>query len=139
MTELKTQPTDKSVLDFIDRVKNSRRKDDALVLLNLFANVTGQPAVIWGDSIIGFGTYTYALANGSQQTFLRSGFSPRKQNLSIYVGAGMSEHPHLLTSLGKHKTSKACLYINKLADIDMAVLEQIIQTDLEVMNQRYPA
>lgn len=138
MAENKTKANENSLSSFLETVDNQRRRDDAEVLIRLFNDVTGHEPVMWGSSIIGYGSYTYELANGKQETFLRSGFSPRKQNLSIYVGAGMSEHPALLTSLGKHKTSKACLYINKLADVDMSVLTQIIKADLDVMNQRYP-
>ena len=112
MAEIKTKATPASVDSFIDTIENSRRQEDAKVLLALYTKITGEPPVMWGSSIIGYGTYVYQLADGSQNPFMRSGFSPRKQNLSIYVGAGMSEHPELLESLGKHKTSKACLYIN---------------------------
>jgi hypothetical protein len=138
MAELKTKATTQSVLAFIHSLDNARRRQDALALLDMFSQITGEQPILWGDSIIGYGTYTYDLANGKQGTFMRSGFSPRKQNLSIYVGAGMSKYPDLLTNLGKHKTSKACLYINKLADVDMVMLAKIVQSDLEVMNQTYP-
>ena len=138
MADIKTKATHESAEAFVDAVENNRRREDAKVLLSLFAKITGKPAVMWGPSIIGYGNYTYELADGSKAPFLRSGFSPRKQNLSIYVGAGMSANPELLKNLGKHKTSKACLYINKLADIDMDVLEAIIQADLAEMNKRYP-
>lgn len=138
MSELKTRPTDAAVADFIQSVENKRRREDAWLLLKLFKSVTGKDPVMWGPSIIGYGTYTYTLANGKQNQFMRSGFSPRKQNMSVYVGAGMSENPQLLERLGKHKTSKACLYINKLDDIDLSVLEELIRADLAVMEQRYP-
>ena len=138
MAELKTKATTACVATFIDNIENSRRRQDALILLDMFKQITGMKPILWGDSIIGFGDYTYDLADGSQGNFFRLGFSPRKQNLSIYVGAAMSEHPELLKDLGKHKTSKACLYINKLADVDLSVLAQIIQAALDVMNERYP-
>jgi len=138
MAEIKTKATPASVDSFIDTIENSRRQEDAKVLLALYTKITGKPPVMWGGSIIGYGTYVYQLADGSQNPFMRSGFSPRKQNLSIYVGAGMSEYPELLENLGKHKTSKACLYINKLADVDMGALEAVIRADLAAMDQRYP-
>ncbi|GAC14643.1 DUF1801 domain-containing protein [Aliiglaciecola lipolytica] len=137
-SENKTQPTEADVIEFINQVENAQRREDALVLLDMFKDITGEQPVLWGSSIIGFGTYTYALASGKKQAFMRSGFSPRKQNLSVYVGAGMAEKPELMENLGKHKTSKACLYINKLADVDLAVLASIIKSDIAVMNLRYP-
>lgn len=138
MSELKTRATKASVIDFINGVAHQGRREDAKVLLGLFSQITQTDAVLWGDSIVGFGAYTYELANGKKNKFLRSGFSPRKQYLSIYVGCGMAQRPELLDRLGKHKTSRACLYINKLADVDMTVLEQIIRADFTAMNQRYP-
>ena len=138
MAENKTKANSVSVSSFIDSVENQRRRHDAETLLTLYNKVTGQEPVMWGTSIIGYGEYTYELANGKHEKCLRSGFSPRKQNLTLYVGAGIAEHSEILTTLGKHKTSKACLYINKLADVDMKVLEQLIEADLAVMNQRYP-
>lgn len=138
MAEIKTKATPASAENFIESVENKRRREDAKVLLAMFSRITEQPPVMWGTSIIGYGTYVYQLADGSRNPFMRSGFSPRKQNLSIYVGAGMSEHPELLENLGKHKTSKACLYINKLADVDLNALEALIRADLAVMNQKYP-
>ncbi len=138
MSELKTQVNDASVLDFIACVENKQRKEDALTLLALFSRITGEEAKMWGPSIIGFGEYTNTLASGKTNNWMRSGFSPRKQNLSLYVMAGLSERMDLVEKLGKTKTSKACLYINKLADVDMDILEQLIKADLEIMNKRYP-
>ncbi|GAB2701380.1 DUF1801 domain-containing protein [Aliiglaciecola aliphaticivorans] len=137
-SENKTQANDVDVVSFIHRIEATRRREDALVLLDIFKQVTGQNPTMWGSSIIGFGRYTYTLASGKQEQFLRSGFSPRKQNLSIYVGAFLSENNSLLDKLGKHKTSKACLYINTLADIDLQILKQIISSDLHIMDKRYP-
>lgn len=138
MSELKTVVNDNQPYDFIMSVENQRRKEDALVLLTLFERVTGVKAKMWGTSIVGYGDYTYTLANGKTDKFMRSGFSPRKQNLTLYVMAGFSERMDLVDKLGKVKTSKACLYINKLADVDMQILEQLIRADLEIMNSRYP-
>lgn len=138
MADLKTHPTDVSALDFVNAVENERRKADALVLLEMYKRITGQEPVMWGPSIIGYGTYTYTLANGKRNRFMRSGFSPRKQNMTVYVGAGIAENPQILERLGKHKTSKACLYVNKLDDVDLSVLEELIRADLAVMDKRYP-
>lgn len=138
MSDLKTRPTDATAEEFIQSVDNARRQEDAFVLLEIFNRITGEKPVMWGPSIIGYGSYTYTLANGKHNQFMRTGFSPRKQNMTIYVSAGFSENPGLLERLGKHKTSKACLYINKLADIDLVVLEDLIKADLAVMEKRYP-
>lgn len=139
MSELKTAVTENVPGEFIMSVENQRRQEDALVLLELFERVTGEKAKMWGPSIIGFGEYTHTLASGKTNKWMRSGFSPRKQNLTLYVMAGFSERMDLVERLGKIKTSKACLYINKLADIDMEILEQLICADLEIMNRRYPS
>lgn len=139
MSELKTAVTENDPGEFIMSVENQRRQEDALFLLELFERVTGEKAKMWGPSIIGFGEYTHTLASGKTNKWMRSGFSPRKQNLTIYVMAGFSERMDLVEKLGKIKTSKACLYINKLADIDMEILEQLICADLEIMNRRYPS
>ena len=138
MSELKTKPTLMEPKAFIDGLSDEKKRNDADVLLTIMSDITQQQPTMWGDSLIGFGQYKYQYASGRKGEWFRVGFSPRKQNLSIYVGAGMSANPELLKNLGKHKTSKACLYINKLADIDMDVLEAIIQADLAEMNKRYP-
>ena len=138
MSEAKTKPSDKDVVAFIQSVENTRRREDAMVLLELYNKITGEAPVLWGDSIIGYGTYDYHYASGRSGSWMRSGFSPRKQSLTLYVMAGFSERPDLVEKLGKVKTSKACLYINKLADVDMDVLAELIQADLDVMNTRYP-
>lgn len=138
MAELKTQPTSEDVLTFIASIDNEQRRKDAEAVLALYRDITGEEAVMWGPSIIGFGSYQYQNKDGKQHSFLRSGFSPRKQNMTVYVGAGMSEHPELLEGLGKHKTSKACLYFTKLSSVDQEKLIAIIKADLEVMNRRYP-
>lgn len=135
----KTQPTNASVSAFIEQVPQAQKKSDSLILLEIFQRITGEKPVIWGDSIIGFGSYHYKYASGREGDFLRSGFSPRKANISIYLMLGFSKRQTLLAALGKHKTSVSCLYINKLADIDLAVLEQLIQANLNEMNEKYPS
>ncbi|MFC3095428.1 DUF1801 domain-containing protein [Alteromonas sediminis] len=138
MAEPKTRPTDIDVVSFIHTVENEQRKEDAFQLLEWFISITGQQPVMWGDSIIGFGQYRYANRDGREHTFFRSGFSPRKQNMSVYVGAGMSAYPELLDGLGKHSRSKACLYFTKLANVDETALKKLIRADLDTMNLRYP-
>lgn len=127
MSELKTLPNDASVEAFIDQVPDETRRNDSITLLNMFEKITGEKAKMWGTAIIGFGKYHYKSERSSQEgDWPLVGFSPRKQNLTLYVMSELTTFDDLLEKLGKHKTSKACLYINKLADVDPAVLEKII-------------
>jgi hypothetical protein len=138
MAENKTQPTDTSVLDFIQSVENKQRQADALALLQIFAKVTKQDAVLWGSSIIGYGTYSYQTADKKSHQFMRTGFSPRKQNMALYIMVGFADFEEKMQRLGKFKTGKSCLYINKLSDVDEQVLSELIQLSLEEMARRYP-
>jgi hypothetical protein len=122
----KTAPTAVSVADFIDAVENESRRADAKTLLALFKRITGEEAVMWGPSIIGFGTRHYKYESGREGDILLAGFSPRSANLVLYLHKDFDGAEKLLAKLGKHKTSMACLYVNKLADLDMAVLEELI-------------
>jgi Domain of unknown function (DU1801) len=129
MGELKTQENDASVTDFIDAVPEETKRRDSYVLLELFKRVTGQEPRMWGTSIIGFGKYHYKSERSTQEgDWPLAAFSPRKQNLTLYF---MSDFDTFLADdlakLGKHKTSKACLYINRLADVDVAVLEEAVR------------
>ena len=126
MAEIKTKPSDASVDAFLDAVEHPVRRADGHTLRALMQRVTGEPAMMWGPSIIGFGSYNYRYASGHGGDMCRIGFSPRKANLVLYVG-GFPEYQALLEKLGKHKSSKACLYLNKLADTDPAVLEEIVR------------
>jgi len=124
VVETKTRPTQINVNAFIETVANPRRRADARALLQAMERITGEPATMWGPTIIGFGTYHYRYASGYEGDMCRVGFSPRTASLVLYVG-GFPEYDALLGRLGKHKRSKACLYINKLADVSMAVLDEI--------------
>jgi len=130
LAENKTQPTDVPVADFLDGVEHKTRRADALVLDAMFRDVTGWEPVMWGPTIIGYGSYDYAYESGRSGTFLATGFSPRKSNLSIYIMPGYTDFSSYLDRLGKHKTGAACLYINKLADVDQAVLAELIGAGL---------
>lgn len=126
--ETKTKPTKASVRDFIAAVENDTRREDARVLLKLFEKVTGWRAQMWGPTIIGFGRHSYAYESGHSGEMIACGFSPRKANLVLYCNlSDPKEKAELLGKLGKHRKSVACVYINKLADVDMAVLEKIIR------------
>lgn len=126
MAENKTQPTSASVDDFIAQIDNPRRRADALISLKLYEEITGLPPVMWGPSIIGFGSLHYAYESGREGDMPAAAFSPRKAYLTFYVGDKFEGAPQLYAKLGKHKKSVACLYINKLDDVDLDVLREII-------------
>ena len=126
MPENKTKPTSASVDDFIAGIQNSRRRADALTTLKMYKEVTGLPAVMWGPSIIGFGTHHYVYDSGREGTVPAACFSPRKANMTFYVGEKFESAGALYASLGKYKKSVACLYINKLDDVDLSILHEII-------------
>ena len=131
MAKLKTQPHNASVEDFLTRVENEPRKKDAFEVLELMKRVTGEEPVMWGASIIGFGSYHYKYASGREGDWLAAGFSPRKQALTLYITSGFDEHDDLLTRLGRHRTGKSCLYIKRLTDIDMDVLAELVRLSVK--------
>jgi Domain of unknown function (DU1801) len=124
MAEIKTRPTGVSVDAFLDGVGHLVRRADGKAVRAMMERVTGEPATMWGPSIVGFGRYHYRYASGHEGDMCRLGFSPRSANLVLYVG-GFPEYEALLAKLGKHRRSRACLYLNKLADVDPAMLEEI--------------
>lgn len=134
MAENKTQPTDASVHEFIAGIENARRRADALTALDIYEEVTELAPVMWGPSIIGFGSVDYKYASGRSGTMPAAGYSPRKANMTFYVGDGFEGAAELYAKLGKHRKSVACLYINKLDDVDLTVLREIIAREYaEVM------
>lgn len=135
--ELKTKPTEHSVIEFIEQVENVKKREDAFHLLNIFTETTGYEAKMWGPSIIGFGSYHYKYESGHEGDAAIVGFSPRKSNLSLYLFVQDLKCQELLKKLGKHKTGKACVYINKLADIDVNVLKQLIKRSVEAVSEKY--
>jgi hypothetical protein len=122
----KTQATDASVEAFLAKVEPEQRREDGRLVAEMMARITGEPATMWGPSIIGFGTHHYRYESGREGDICRIGFSPRKAQLVFYVGAGSGRLDPLLAKLGKHSTGKGCLYVKKLADVDQAVLEALI-------------
>jgi hypothetical protein len=131
LVEIKTKPTAASVDNFIDNLKNEQKRKDSFVLLEMMKKASGEEPVLWSSSVIGFGTKRYkSPTTGREVDWLRIGFAPRKTNLSIYISVGIKEHAIALKKLGKHKTGVGCLYINKLEDIDLKVLKQMIDTAL---------
>ena len=135
--ENKTQPTDVSPADFIASVEHDRRREDAEVLLRWFEDVTGYAPKMWGPSLIGYGRYHYKYDSGREGDMLVTGFSPRKANLVMYIMPGYCDMGEKLVRLGKHKLGKSCLYINKLADIDMDVLREIVEDGVAYMKANY--
>ena len=138
MAENKTQATDASVSEFIATVDHPTRKADAAALDALFRKVTGWQPEMWGPSIIGYGRYQYVYDSGREGDFLATGFSPRKSNMSIYIMPGYADFGDILARLGKHKIGKSCLYVNKLADIDLDVLEELIRAGLKDLDAKWP-
>ena len=131
MAENKTRKTGASVDAFLASIEHERRRADGLVLLQMMKDVTGLDPDMWGPSIVGFGEYHYRYESGREGDFFLVGFSPRKQNLSLYIPSGFPEHDALLAALGKHRRGGSCLYVNKLADVDLAVLRELIARGFE--------
>ena len=137
MSSPKTQLNDASVEDFLNRIEDPSKRKDSFLFLNLFKKVTGMKPAMWGDSIIGFGSYHYVYASGREGDWMLVGFSPRKQKFSLYMMSGFDKFDELLKNLGKHKTSKACLYVNKWEDINPLVLEELILQSIAYTKEKY--
>lgn len=133
----KTKPTRQRPEDFIASIENETRRSDAMRLLALFRETTSLAPKMWGPSMIGFGRYHYKYESGREGDFMLTGFSPRKSSLVVYIMPGYRDMSEPLSRLGKHKLGKSCLYINKLADIDEAVLQEIIRDGVQYMRARY--
>lgn len=138
MYELKTKETDASVIEFIESVDHPKKREDAFRLLDIFTEVTGYDAKMWGPSIIGFGHYHYKYQTGHEGDAPLVGYSPRKAKISLYFAPGDFEREQLLQQFGKHTTGKACVYINKLADVDEAILKALIQQSIAFFRKTYP-
>lgn len=137
MAENKTQVTDVDPKEFIASVEHPTRRADAEVLLEMFTRVTGVEPKMWGPSIVGYGRYRYEYRSGRTGEWMLTGFAPRKSNLVVYVMPGYEDKTDELERLGKHRTGQSCLYINKLADVDLAVLEEIIADGVAQMRAEY--
>lgn len=137
MSANKTVGTNASVADFIARVEHPTRRADAETLDAMFRRVTGWVPKMWGPTIIGYGEYHYTYDSGREGDFLATGFSPRKANQSIYIMPGYADYGEILGRLGKHKMGKACLYVTKLADIDLDVLEELVRAGLRDLDAKW--
>ncbi len=131
MAELKTKATEASVVDFLSDIPDEKKRKDAFEVLELMQDITKQPPKMWGNSIIGFGTYHYKYKSGREGEWFLTGFSPRKQDLTLYINGGFEQHHELIQQLGKYKASKgACLYVKKLEDIKLPVLKKLIKASV---------
>ena len=137
MTELKTKPSNKSVTEFLNNVENQRKRDDSFKILKIMREITQEEPVLWGDSIVGFGSYHYKYKSGREADWLQIGFSPRKQSLTVYIMDGFEKYDELLTQLGKYKTGKSCLYINKLEDVNLTVLKELISESIKYVKENF--
>ena len=137
MAEQKTKPTEQPVTDFLDRIDNAQVRDDCYTLIEMMKKVTGSEPKLWGSSIIGFGKYHYKYDSGHEGDSCLTGFSPRKQNISLYVMLGIIDNQDLLKDLGKHKAAKGCLYIKKLDDVNMSILEKLVKRSVDALKKKY--
>ena len=138
MAKMKTTPTQASVDAYIDAVEDARKRTDCRAVAAMMAEVTGAPARMWGPSIVGFGSYHYRYASGREGDFMETGFAARKRAVTLYIMAGFSEYGDLLAKLGKHHTGKSCLYVKCLADVDQAVLREMVERSVAWIRARYP-
>lgn len=138
MAVLKTKKNTASVTKFINAIEDKQRRADARKIMVMMRAATGKRAAMWGTSIVGFGSYRYRYASGREGNWMLVGFSSRKQNLAVYIMSGFSQFDTLLKKLGKHKTGKSCLYINRLEDIDAKVLQELIRCSVEYIRKKYP-
>jgi hypothetical protein len=138
MYEQKTKETDADVIEFIESVENTKKRQDAYKLLELFEETSGFPAKMWGPSIIGFGSYHYVYATGHSGDAPLVGFSPRKAKISLYFATGDPDRGPLLQRLGKHTSGKACVYINKTEDVDLEVMKELITQSIDFLQDLYP-
>lgn len=138
MSELKTKVNNADVVAFLNGVADERKRQDCFAVLELMRRVTGAEPKMWGDSIVGFDSYRYVYATGRSGDWPITGFSPRAQNITLYIMAGFDQYDVLLARLGKHKIGKSCLYIKRLTDVDLTVLEELVALSVEHMRRTNP-
>ena len=137
MAELKTKATGKSVQQFLRSVNDRKRRDDCQSILKLMRQITRSKPKMWGPSIVGFGTYHYKYKSGREGDFFLTGFSPRKDNITLYIMTGFGRYSFLMRKLGKVKTGKSCLYIKRLDDVNTGVLKKLIEQSVRHMRKKY--
>ena len=136
MAELKTKETTASVSEFLKKVADPQRRADCLAVVDIMRDVTGEEPKMWGSSIVGFGRYHYKYESGREGDWMITGFSPRKGDLTLYLMCGLDSFSDLLPKLGRYKTAKSCLYIKKLADVDVGILRKIVSKSVKLMAKR---
>jgi hypothetical protein len=137
MAELKTKKNDASVDAFLEGVQNEQRRHDSIRIREIMEDVTGCPAVMWGPSIVGFGSYHYVYASGREGDWMATGFSPRKNALTLYIMAGFDHYDDLMSRLGTYTTGKSCLYVKRLSDVDETILRELIQRSTTYLTTKY--
>jgi hypothetical protein len=138
MAELKTKATTASVSDFLAKIGDEERRQDCLAVARIMENATGDKPRMWGTSIVGFGEMRYKYASGRELDWFLTGFSPRKGDLTLYITPGFAHYADLMKSLGRHKTGKSCLYLKRLADVDLTVLRTLIEDSVKYMRSLKP-
>ena len=133
----KTQPTSTDVTRYLNSIEHAGRREDAFTLLEMMSRITGEPATMWGPSMVGFGRYHYVYESGREGDSFLSGFAPRKANMVVYVMPGFEKYGALLEKLGKHKTGSSCLYLGRLGNIDTSVLETLVERSVTDMREKY--
>src|SRR6266566_6227984 len=137
MAALKTQPREESVTEFLDRIEEEARRTECYALLDMMKRVTKTDPRIWGSGVVGFGNYHYKYASGHEGDCFITGFAPRKGALTLYITAGVERFPKLVSKLGKHKAGKGCLYIKKLDDVNLSVLEDLLSQSVQWTTKTY--
>ncbi len=138
MPELKTKKNDASVTEFLEAVENENWRRDSYGVLKIMEEITGEPAKMWGATIVGFGSYHFVYASGKEGDWMVTGFSPRKQAITLYIMAGFDRYDELMAQLGKFTTGKSCLYLKHLSDVDESVLRELITASCDHMKTLYP-
>jgi hypothetical protein len=135
MAEVKTKPTQASVKEFLNQIPDKERREDCFAIAKMMEEVTGAKPKMWGPSIVGFGSYHFKYDSGREGDWLMTGFSPRKNDLTLYIMMGFEKHRELMEQLGKHKTAKSCLYIKRLSDIHQPTLKKLIKASIKQLNE----
>jgi hypothetical protein len=138
MAELKTKKNPASIEEFLSAVEDDKKREDSFKVHKLMQEVTGDEGSMWGPSIVGYGSYHYKYASGQEGDWMATGFSPRKNAITLYIMSGFDNYDHLLEKLGKFKTGKACLYVKKLEDIDREVLKELVKESVKFIQEKYP-
>jgi hypothetical protein len=139
VAELKTRKNAASIHKFLENVEHPTRRQNSFEILEMMREITGDQGSMWGDSIVGFGDFSYTNTTNKEFKWFKTGFSPRKQSLTLYIMDGFDSYDEILSRLGKYKTGKSCLYINKLADVDLDVLRELIDASVKFMESRSTA